>query len=153
MGAISFTHVKGLKPKRNVFNKSHSVSFPGTMGALMPVMTDFLVPGSTVKLSDSLHTRTLALVSPIMDNVQTYVHYWNVPIRLVDNKFKQFIGNEIDPSEYNPLFYTPAGFFDGLDNISWSENEEYMRYYLNHKKNQQEYKKEGYTLKDQSHFR
>lgn len=119
MGAVSFTHVKGLKPKRNVFNKSHSVSFPGTMGALMPVMTDFLVPGSTVRLSDSLHTRTLALVSPILDSTNTYVHYWNIPIRLVDDKFKAFIGNEIDPSEYDPVYYIPSNFtsFLGVNNI------------------------------------
>lgn len=114
MGAISFTHVKGLKPKRNVFNKSHGVAFPGQMGSLMPVMTDFLIPGSTVRLSDSLHTRTLALVSPIMDTVQTFVHYWNVPIRLIDDKFKAFIGNEIDPSEYNPVYYIPKDFYEGF---------------------------------------
>lgn len=115
MGALSFTTVKGLKPKRNNFNKSHGVSFPGKMGLLMPVLTDFLMPGSYARLSDSLHSRMMALVSPIMDTTQTFVHYWNVPIRLIDDKFKKFIGNEIDPSEYNPLYFTPKDFFTALD--------------------------------------
>lgn len=118
MGALSFTHVKGLKPRRNNFNKSHGVSFPGKMGLLMPVMTDFLMPGSYARLSDSLHTRTLALVSPIMDTINTYVHYWNVPIRLIDDKFKKFIGNEIDPDEYNPVYYTPKDFCGSLESLT-----------------------------------
>lgn len=118
MGALSFTTVKGLKPKRNNFNKSHGVSFPGKMGLLMPVLTDFLMPGSYARLSDSLHSRMMALVSPIMDTTQTFVHYWNVPIRLIDDKFKKFIGNEINPDEYNPVYYTPKGFFDSLHSIS-----------------------------------
>lgn len=120
MGALSFTTVKGLKPKRNNFNKSHGVSFPGKMGLLMPVLTDFLMPGSYARLSDSLHSRMMALVSPIMDTTQTFVHYWNVPIRLIDDKFKKFIGNEIDPSEYNPIYYTPYDFTDYLNNIPGS---------------------------------
>lgn len=117
MGALSFTTVKGLKPKRNNFNKSHGVSFPGKMGLLMPVLTDFLMPGSYARLSDSLHSRMMALVSPIMDTTNTFVHYWNVPIRLIDDKFKKFIGNEIDPQDYNPVYYTPKGFVIGLDNV------------------------------------
>lgn len=121
MGELSFTTVKGLKPKRNNFNKSHGVSFPGKMGLLMPVLTDFLMPGSYARLSDSLHTRTMALVSPIMDTTNTFVHYWNVPIRLIDDKFKKFIGNEIDPSEYNPVYYTPKDFYQSLGNPTFSQ--------------------------------
>lgn len=86
----------------------------------MPVLTDFLMPGSFARLSDSLHSRMMALVSPIMDTTQTFVHYWNVPIRLIDDKFKKFIGNEIDPSEYNPVYYTPEDFFLYLVNFKSS---------------------------------
>lgn len=72
------------------------------------------MPGSYARLSDSLHSRMMALVSPIMDTTQTFVHYWNVPIRLIDDKFKNFIGNEIDPQDYNPVYYTPTNFYSSL---------------------------------------
>lgn len=110
MGTSSFTSVKGLRPKKNRFNKSYLKAFPSTMGKLVPVHTDFIIPGTWVEMKSSLFTRTQALVAPVMDNISTYVHYWKVPIRLVDEKFTKFIGGEIAPEEYNPAYFQPFEF-------------------------------------------
>lgn len=117
MGTLSFTSVKGLRPKKNRFNKSYLKAFPSTMGKLIPVHTDFVIPGSWVEMKSSLFTRTQALVAPVMDNISTYVHYWKIPIRLVDKNFTKFIGGEIKPEEYNPAYFTPRGFTSFLDNL------------------------------------
>ena len=114
MGTLSFTSVKGLRPKKNRFNKSYLKAFPSTMGKLIPVHTDFVIPGSWVEMKSSLFTRTQALVAPVMDNISTYVHYWKIPVRLVDKKFTKFIGGEIAPEEYNPLYFVPKDFYTSL---------------------------------------
>lgn len=114
MGTLSFTSVKGLRPKNNRFNKSYLKAFPSTMGKLIPVHTDFIIPGSWVEMKSSLFTRTHALVAPVMDNISTYVHYWKIPIRLIDRKFTKFIGGEIMPEEYNPAHFVPVNVYNSL---------------------------------------
>lgn len=126
MGTLSFTSVKGLRPKKNRFNKSYLKAFPSTMGKLIPVHTDFIIPGSWVEMKSSLFTRTQALVAPVMDNISTYVHYWKIPIRLVDKKFTKFIGGEIKPEEYNPAYFVPSGFVNALDSISFNDLEDLL---------------------------
>lgn len=118
MGTLSFTSVKGLRPKKNRFNKSYLKAFPSTMGKLIPVHTDFIIPNSWVEMKSSLFTRTLALVAPVMDNISTYVHYWKVPIRLVDKNFTKFIGGEIAPEEYNPAYFNVYNFKEQLNYFS-----------------------------------
>lgn len=120
MGTLSFTSVKGLRPKKNRFNKSYLKAFPSTMGKLVPVHTDFIIPGSWVELKSSLFTRTQALVAPVMDNISTYVHYWKIPIRLLDKKFTKFIGGEIKPEEYNPAVIIPSSFLQSFDETNLS---------------------------------
>lgn len=117
MGNLSFTSVKGLRPKKNRFNKSYLKAFPSTMGKLVPVHTDFIIPGSWVEMKSSLFTRTQALVAPVMDNISTYVHYWKIPIRLVDKNFTKFIGGEIKPEEYNPAHFVPIAFYETFNSF------------------------------------
>lgn len=117
MGTLSFTSVQGLRPKKNRFNKSYLKAYPSTMGKLIPIHTDFIIPGSWVEMKSSLFTRTQALVAPVMDNISTYAHYWKIPIRLIDDKFTKFIGGEIKPEEYNPAHFTPYDFSYNLSNF------------------------------------
>lgn len=118
MGAISFTSVKGLRPKLNRFNMSYMKAFPGTMGKLIPIHSDFCIPGTWVELYPSLFTRTNALVRPVIDNISTYCHFWKIPIRLIDKKFTKFIGGEIDPEEYNPAYFTPKDLSQAFIDLS-----------------------------------
>lgn len=122
MGTLSFTSVKGLRPKRNRFNKSYLKAFPSTMGKLIPIHTDFIIPGSWVEMKSSLFTRTQALVAPVMDNISTYVHYWKIPIRLVDKNFTKFIGGEIKPEEYNPAYFIPNVFSTALADLDSNDS-------------------------------
>lgn len=123
MGTLSFTSVKGLRPKLNRFNMSYMKAFPGTMGKLIPIHSDFCIPGTWVELYPSLFTRTNALVRPVIDNISTYCHFWKIPLRLIDKKFTKFIGGEIDPEEYNPAHFTPKNFFDSLVDFQENNNE------------------------------
>lgn len=118
MGTLSFTSVKGLRPKLNRFNMSYMKAFPGTMGKLIPIHSDFCIPGTWVELYPSLFTRTNALVRPVIDNISTYCHFWKIPLRLIDKKFTKFIGGEIDPEEYNPAYFTPKSLFEAFESFA-----------------------------------
>lgn len=117
MGTLSFTNVKGLRPKLNRFNMSYMKAFPGTMGKLVPIHSDFCIPGTWLELYPSLFTRTNALVRPVIDNISTYCHFWKIPLRLIDKKFTKFIGGEIDPEEYDPAHFVPKDLYKAFNDI------------------------------------
>ena len=105
-----FNSVKGLHPKRNAFS-SHSYrnDFTSPCGVIVPVYQQHCVPGSRVKLSVHALIRTQPLVAPLMDNLDYYVHFWQIPYRLLENdQFTAWLSGEIEDDAYiGQLFTTP----------------------------------------------
>ena len=104
-----FNSVKGLHPKRNAFSAhTYRNDFTGHLGLNIPVYIQDLVPGSRIKLETYALARLQALIAPIMDNVDLYVHFWKIPYRLLENdRFTKFISGEIAQEEYDALFVDP----------------------------------------------
>lgn len=101
-----FNSVKGLKPKRNSFSSfSYRNDYTCNLGQVVPVYVQHTVPGTTIRVGTSALCRLQALISPIMDNIDYYVHFWQVPYRLIENgMFTKFVGGEIDPEDYDPAY-------------------------------------------------
>lgn len=104
-----FNSVKGLHPRRNAFSAhTYRNDFTGSLGQNIPVYIQHVVPGTRIKVSTSALVRLQALIAPIMDNIDYYVHFWKIPYRLLENdEFTKFISGEIEPEDYVGLFATP----------------------------------------------
>ena len=115
-----FNSVKGLKPKLNAFPSfTYRNDFTGRIGELIPCYIEHTVPGSHWRLSANALTRLTALVAPIMDNVDQYVHFWKIPYRLLENgAFTKFVGGEIADDEYDPPYITGKGVSDYLATLA-----------------------------------
>lgn len=105
-----FNSVKGLHPKRNVFSAhTYRNDLTSQLGVNIPIYQQHVAPGTRIKCSTSALVRLQALIAPIMDNIDFYVHFWKIPYRLLENdRFTQFISGEISPEEYEGIFITPS---------------------------------------------
>ena len=106
MSVNIFNSVKGLHPRRNSFSAhAYRNDFTSTLGLNIPVYVQHVPPATRVRVSTSALIRLQALTAPIMDNIDFYVHFWQLPYRLIENdRFTQFISGEIDPEEYTGVF-------------------------------------------------
>ena len=104
-----FNSVKGLHPKRNKFTAdTYRNDFTAPLGVNIPCFWAEVPPATRYKVSTSALVRLQALIAPVMDNIDYYVHFWKVPYRLLENdRFTKFISGEIDAEEYDALFCTP----------------------------------------------
>lgn len=109
-----FNSVKGLRPRKNAFNLSHGNSFTTDMGLVVPVLLRDCVPNSDFRITTHALGRMMALVSPVMDNIDLYVHFWKIPYRILDPNFPKFISGELPDEEYAPPFFTLKGIDDYL---------------------------------------
>ena len=83
MGSKIFRNVGGLKPGRSVFNLSYTKLFTADLGLLYPVMHDEMVPGDTFVIGNEIVVRMMPMVTPILHEINAYVHYFFVPYRLL----------------------------------------------------------------------
>lgn len=112
-----FNSVKGLRPRKNAFNLSHGNSFTTDMGLVVPVLIRDCVPNSDFRINTHALGRMMALISPVMDNIDLYVHYWKVPYRILDSNFTKFISGELPDQDYIPPYFTLKGIDDVL--VDW----------------------------------
>ena len=108
-----FNSVKNLRPRKNAFNLSHGNTLTTDMGLLVPVFVRNCVPNSDFRVSTHGLGRMAALISPVMDNIDLYLHFWKVPYRIMDKHFPEFISGDID-EDYNPPYFTMKGINDAL---------------------------------------
>ena len=93
----SFAVASGPKVPRSAFNRSFSHKTTGDHGKLLPVLADEIYPGDTIKIRPTIFARFNTLLYPIMDNVHVDFHLFAVPMRLLWDNFKYFMGEEVDP--------------------------------------------------------
>lgn len=86
-----FNSVPLRAPKLNSFNLSHDVKFTCEMGQLIPIMMEPVLPSDRFKVSSEHLVRFAPLQSPIMSDVDVYVHYFFVPNRLLWSNWETFI--------------------------------------------------------------
>lgn len=93
-----FSSVKKRKLKYNQFNLSHEVKLSHNIGQLIPVYVQpDVLPGDRFKVNTECLVKFAPLIAPMYQRIDTYVHYFFVPYRLLDYNFKKNICN-IDPN-------------------------------------------------------
>lgn len=105
-----FSNVEGLHPRLHAFSAfTYRNDFTAHLGVNIPCYLQEVMPNTRIKVSTSALVRLQALISPVMDNIDYYVHFWKIPYRLLeDDRFTKFISNEIQDEEYDALFVTPV---------------------------------------------
>lgn len=119
MSVNIFNSVKGLHPKRNKFTAdTYRNDFTAPLGVNIPCFWAELPPATRFKVSASALVRLQALIAPVMDNIDYYVHFWKLPYRLIENdRFTQFLSGEIEPEDYNALFCTPYELAQAVERV------------------------------------
>lgn len=86
-----FNSIQLTKPKKNVFDLSHDVKMSMQMGYLVPSCVVECVPGDSFNISCDAIIRFAPLVAPVMHRIDTYMHYFFVPNRLLWPGWEKFI--------------------------------------------------------------
>ncbi len=106
--ASIFNNVQGLHPKRNAFSAdTYRNDFTAPLGVNIPCYVQHVTAATRIKCSASALVRLQALIAPVMDNIDYYVHFWKIPYRLLENdRFTAFFTGEKPAEEYDALFIT-----------------------------------------------
>ena len=80
-----FDFFKKREVKRSAFDLSGHSMFTCSMGKLLPIMCDEVLPGDIFKAQSNMIVRFQALLTPLMHEVNVYTHFWYVPTRLLMN--------------------------------------------------------------------
>lgn len=95
----TFNHVRGLRPRRSVFDLSHDRKFDADMGLLYPILVEDCIPGDVWRIANEIVIRFhQPLFAPLLHEVNVFVHYFFVPYRILWQKDK--------------IWYSRTGFFD-----------------------------------------
>lgn len=95
-----FSKVSIEKPNKSVFNLSHSKKLTATAGEIVPVFCQYTMPGDKFNINVGTFARTLAMLSPMMQNVQIDIHFFNVPLRLIWSRWERFISGPERPKRF-----------------------------------------------------
>lgn len=109
----AFSQVPNAEIQRSVFQRDHGHKTTFDAGVLVPFFVDEALPGDTFNLNASLLARLATPIYPIMDNLFLDTFYFSVPLRLLWDKFKRFMGEQPSPGMstdfLTPLVNAPAG--------------------------------------------
>lgn len=94
-----FSQVPTANIERSSFNRSHGFKTTFDAGYLVPIYVDEALPGDTFNLKLSAFARLATPYKPIMDNLYFETFFFAVPIRLIWDNFKKFMGEQVNPAD------------------------------------------------------
>ena len=95
----SFSQVPDVEIPRSSFDRSHGYKTTFDAGYLIPVFVDEALPGDTFKVNMTGLARMSTPLYPIMDNAVIESFFFAVPLRLVWENFKKFMGEQENPDD------------------------------------------------------
>ena len=92
---------------RSIFSTTYKHKTSMNAGELIPFYCREILPGETVTLKTSIVARLQTLLTPIMDDVICDIGYYFVPNRIVDDHWKNIMGeNDDGPWIQDKIEYT-----------------------------------------------
>lgn len=86
-----FEKVGVNRPKKSGFDLSHEKKLSCSMGELIPILVQEIVPGDRFKVNTEVMIRFSPMIAPVMHRVNVYVHYFFVPNRIIWDSWRGFI--------------------------------------------------------------
>ena len=102
--------------QRSTFDRSSGYKTTFNADYLIPFYADEVLPGDTVKVKTTTLMRIMSpLLTPIMDNLFCDLHFWYVPLRILQDNFVKLMGEQDNPGDsisyLTPQLAIPAGGF------------------------------------------
>lgn len=94
-----FSNVPEANIQRSLFQRDFGYKTTLDAGKLVPFFCDMCYPGDTYLAEVSMFGRMATPIYPIMDNIRVETFYFSVPIRLIWNDFKIFMGETSGPND------------------------------------------------------
>jgi hypothetical protein len=109
----NFSTVPNVEIPRSTFDRSHGYKTTFDSGLLIPIFADEALPGDTFSLGLSTFARLATPKVPFMDNLTMDVHFFAVPLRILWDNFKKFMGENVNPVDQilymSPQMKVPDG--------------------------------------------
>lgn len=93
-----FNSVEVYIPRSNVFSIPCDKKLSFNMGELVPVHLQECIPGDRITMGTDALLRLAPLVSPVMGQMDVFIHHWFVAKRLVWANWETFMTGGQDPS-------------------------------------------------------
>lgn len=90
-----FNSVRVEVPPYSTFDLSHTHRLSLKMGNIVPFLFEETVPGDRWKIKTDILTRFAPLITPVMEQFDIKVEYFNVPYRLLWQSFEEWIVGEL----------------------------------------------------------
>jgi hypothetical protein len=91
MSSKIFNQNKNSRIQKSAFDLSHEKKLSGKMGQLMPVLLQEVVPGDKFNIDTESMIRFAPLVAPLYHRINSYIHYFYVPNRIIWKDWEKFI--------------------------------------------------------------
>lgn len=114
-----FNSIQLNRPKSNYFDLTHDVKMSMGMGNLTPVLVMECVPGDKIKLGCESVVRMAPMIAPVMHRIDTTIHYFFVPNRILWSNWEKFI-TDANSGHVLPQLY--------VDNVMSPEYKKFMDY-------------------------
>lgn len=89
-----------LTPVKHSTRSEHDLSMSkystAEFGQLIPIYSEYCMPGDNFTIDFSLATRCMPLVAPIMHEINCTTHWFFVPFRILDDNWETFITGGIN---------------------------------------------------------
>ena len=114
-----FSNVPEANIQRSLFQRDFGYKTTLDAGKLVPFFCDMVYPGDTYIAEVSMFGRMATPIYPIMDNIRVETFYFSVPLRLIWNDFKIFMGETSGPNDTRKSedFLVPQVVSDKSDNF------------------------------------
>lgn len=91
--------IGAARVQRNAFDLSHDRKLSMSMGSLMPIFNEEVLPGDYFKTVTNVVVRLSPLLAPIMHQVNAFTHFFFVPYRLLWEDWEKFITGGSDGAD------------------------------------------------------
>lgn len=89
---VDFTTLPKLNIPRSMFNRNSTHKTTANVGDLIPIFLDEALPGDTIKIKTNGVIRMSTMLKPVMDNSIMDIYYFAVPMRIIWDDWKNFMG-------------------------------------------------------------
>lgn len=83
--------VKAPRHGVNTFDLSHEVKTTTDFGRITPIACEEVLPGDKFRVNSEVFARLSPLITPVMQNMDIYVHWFFVPNRIIWKGWERFI--------------------------------------------------------------
>lgn len=94
-----FSMVPKAEIPRSSFDRSHGYKTTFSSGYLVPFFVDEALPGDTFNVKATTFARMATPIVPIMDNLYCDTFFFAVPLRILWDNFKKFMGEQNNPGD------------------------------------------------------